>query len=391
MTDVPVPDGQTGKANTAPDSATHKHHAGGRGTLRDKFMMHEDSIAPALAGWIGVGLIALGVLAYAAAYFLNPEASLGFDAISGIVLLSVSLYGLVVLTRALGISDPTQALGLPTGSIRALLALILAIVFVAVASWTLGGMLDPKGPVVFRGDMKPEDIGKTYPPDKYIVYGSPVKANGEETVQAFVRQEPPSHDVMDIAKQLITISATVLVTIVGFYFGSKSASEAARNAGTNFASVQQALNSAGGQGGGASQPQAGGQPPPTGDSVVKDAGAIAAIASSMRAKLNALGPSPLDLVHTAADGQDDVKDELAKAVQSYTALQSACKTCEDVAQSAKAVTAQPPTGDAQALQEIDVKLQKLYDQASQANHDFASAYNDFGAAREAILKRTAKG
>ena len=33
---------------------------------------------------------------------------------------------------------------------------------------------------------------------------------------------------MDLAKQILTVSATVLVTIIGFYFGSNSAAEATR-------------------------------------------------------------------------------------------------------------------------------------------------------------------
>ena len=169
--------------------------------------------------------------------------SLGFAAVSGILVLSVSLYGLVLLTRAIGMSDPTQALALPNGSVRALLALVLAIVFVAVASWTLGGLFDAVGPAVDTESninvSKDSEITKTYPVDKYII--SKVVKGDTEDVKVYLKRDLPDKDAIDIAKQVITITATVLVTIVGFYFGSKTASDGVTTPGDTLKAVQMAL------------------------------------------------------------------------------------------------------------------------------------------------------
>jgi hypothetical protein len=104
--------------------------------------------------------------------------------LAGFVMLLVALAGLVLIFNALGLSDNTAALGLPAGSIRALLALGLVTVFVGVCSAELIG-------------------SKTWDPDT--------------------------------AKQMLAITATALTTIVGFYFGSNSANEAysAANQTTN--------------------------------------------------------------------------------------------------------------------------------------------------------------
>ena len=86
-----------------------------------------DSVKAAFAGWLGAALVVLGLVTFASTAALTSSllpTSLGFGAISGIALLSVTLIGLIVLTRAVGLSDGTQALGLPNGSVRALLALI---------------------------------------------------------------------------------------------------------------------------------------------------------------------------------------------------------------------------------------------------------------------------
>ena len=71
-----------------------------------------------------------------------------------------------------------HALGLPKGSVRALLAFALVIAFVGLAVY---------------------------------FYRNPIEANG------------------DFAKQVFTTVATILVTVIGFYFGSRGAAASSRN------------------------------------------------------------------------------------------------------------------------------------------------------------------
>jgi hypothetical protein len=88
------------------------------------------------------------------------------------VILVVALAGLVLVYNALGLSDGGSALGLPNGSVRALLALALVIVFIGACSTVL------------------------------------LSSATEE------------------AKQILGISATAVTTIIGFYFGANSANDA---------------------------------------------------------------------------------------------------------------------------------------------------------------------
>ena len=192
-----------------------------------------DSITAYNAGLLGAGLVALGLLAFVGTVAVTSSSapsSLAFAAMSGVALLSLTLVGIMVLTRAVGMTDGTQALGLPQGSVRALLAFALAIVFVAVSSWTLGGLFDPMGPEVAKDQGATADVEaflKPYENDHYIIVETQPDAK-TSAATVYLRREAPEKDVVDIAKQIVTITATVLVTIVGFYFGSKSTTDVAK-------------------------------------------------------------------------------------------------------------------------------------------------------------------
>lgn len=351
-----------------------------------------DSVKAAFAGWLGAALVVLGLVTFASTAALTSSllpTSLGFGAISGIALLSVTLIGLIVLTRAVGLSDGTQALGLPNGSVRALLALILAIVFVAVASWALGGMFQPLGPLVFQGQVTDEQlrvIHSDYPPDHYVVFESEGDAKGATKV--FLRRETPDKDVMDLAKQIVTISATVLVTIVGFYFGSKSASDATRSAGESLAKLHDTL-----KGGDADGGEAQGAPA-TPEQIQKTQSAIKGLATSTATKLTGLGEAPLDVLRMAlADrpGDASLQSALASAETSYATMTDSAKICSDSAAQAAQLAVIPDGAGPAQLQDISKHAASLASGAMQANHAFEQALTAFVAAQKTILTATAKG
>jgi hypothetical protein len=185
-----------------------------------------DSVTASYAGFLGAGLVALGLLAFVATVAVTSSSapsSLAFAAMSGVALLSLTLVAIMVLTRAVGMTDGTQALGLPQGSVRALLAFALAIVFVSVASWTLGGLFDPMGLQVAKDDGATADVDaflKRYQGDpRYIIVETPLdKVNKTSSGTVFLKREAPEKDVVDIAKQIVTISATVVGVALGLQF-----------------------------------------------------------------------------------------------------------------------------------------------------------------------------
>jgi hypothetical protein len=384
-----------------------------------------DSITASYAGWLGAGLIALGLAAFVGTVAVTSSSapsSLAFAAMSGVALLSLTLVGIMVLTRAVGMTDGTQALGLPQGSVRALLAFALAIVFVSVASWTLGGLFDPMGPQVAKDVGAPADVQtflKPYENDRYIIVETQPDAK-TTSANVYLRREAPEASVVDIAKQIVTISATVLVTIVGFYFGSKSTSDVAKSVNDNLAAARRTIVETQNTFAGATQntptgatqttpsgatqnatngaaqnvPNGGATTPPaTADDIGKAASAVGALATATATKLQALGSSPMDVLRQAVaqgDGGDAAKAALASAEANFATLSARAKTCEDAAAEAAQLAPSANGADPAALNLTNSKLQALLNSAAQANHEFEKAFAVFGADRQKILAATAK-
>jgi hypothetical protein len=382
-----------------------------------------DSITAYNAGLLGAGLVALGLLAFVGTVAVTSSSapsSLAFAAMSGVALLSLTLVGIMVLTRAVGMTDGTQALGLPQGSVRALLAFSLAIVFVSVASWTLGGLFDPMGPQVAKEQGATADVEaflKPYENDHYIIVEAQPDAK-TASASVYLRREAPEKDVVDIAKQIVTISATVLVTIVGFYFGAKSTSDVAKSVNDSLAAVRRSItdtqNTLSGAAqtaaGGAAQNAAGGPTPPssgaqngssggaqsapaTRDGIGKTASVAGALATATTAKLQSLGSAPMDVLRQAVaegKGGDAAKAALASAEKSFSTLSAQAKACEDAGSEAAQLAQSVNGADQAALNLANGKLQGLLDGATQANHEFEQAFAAFNDARQKILAATAK-
>jgi hypothetical protein len=104
-----------------------------------------------------------------------PEVQLPLLVIAGVIGLLAAINCVAIAFAAIGISDPNEALGLPKGSIRALIALSLILIF-AIMSTFLWWHLD---------------------------------STNTEKVR--------------FAQQILTTVSTLVVAIAGFYFGTRSA------------------------------------------------------------------------------------------------------------------------------------------------------------------------
>lgn len=111
-----------------------------------------------------------------------PEIVLTLIVVAGVVGLIASLAIVTVVTNFLDLSDPKEALGLPKGSVRALIALSLIVIF-SIMSFYLYGAL-----------------------------------SGEAT-----------EEQARFAQQILTTISTLVVAVAAFYFGTKSV-EAAKEA-----------------------------------------------------------------------------------------------------------------------------------------------------------------
>lgn len=338
------------------------------------------AISPGAAGWFGAGLVGLALVGFVIVNVTTPVSSLGSAALAGTAILAIGLVALIVLSRAVGIVEPTAALGLPPGSIRALLALGLAIVFVSVASWVLGGLFDPTGRAISsvqmpRGEV--EAYRKNYPERDYIVGETsvPVQSGSptEVVVKVYLKQD---QGMLDMAKQILTISATVLVTVVGFYFGSNSSSEALKSA---LAGLQ------------------GGSGPATPDAVLGIAREIAGISTDVGKKMTELGTDPMGQLATAVkgaspDAQVNLARPLVDAQQNFDNLRAAQVDLVAKADRAREVAATVKADSLSAdLMQTRDQLVALRTGVSEASRKFEQSLAAFIAARDAILQGSAKG
>ena len=151
---------------------------------------------------LGAGTLALITMVMMAAFIIViatqstvgevlslPEIFLPLLVIVGVAGLLASLTVATVIITALNLDDRKQALGLPKGSVRALIALSLIIIFAITSTFLYRNLYYRVGP-------------------------------GGSLI-------PPSDEQVRFAQQILTTVSTLVVAVAGFYFGTRSV-EAAR-------------------------------------------------------------------------------------------------------------------------------------------------------------------
>lgn len=371
-----------------------------------------EGINAAMAGWLGIALTIVAVVALVVMSGFSSKDSMDYAALVGTAILSVGLIALIVLSRAVGVTEPNAALGLPRGSIRALLALGLAIVFVSVASWTLGGLFERVGPLVTEATVANETERKAYwdryPASDYIVRetvsrkattdagaagkgGDAAKggavvaepANFPRDLKIYLIRSTIDPGLLDLAKQILTISATVLVTIVGFYFGSNTSADAARTVRAIMSGSAPGILGAGET------------VPDAPDDVSKLSVAIAAISTGCDSKLQGLGSDPIGLLRQAvseASADVDLTKKLQAAEQLYSDLKAKAAACGvDGARAKETVEGLGASATQPQIQQAGERLRLLKVEAEQVNQAFEQTLAQFVDAQKYILQKTAKG
>jgi hypothetical protein len=140
--------------------------------------------------------------------------SLPMLALLGVVTLLGALLIFTALLDVIGLSDKTQALGLPEGSVRALLALALLGLFAIVASY----ILVPKTELRTATGLSSDDVAaliRNNPDARDIVQTPEKEAKYKVTFYSPVRPD-------DFAKQMLTLVGTLMTAVIAFYFGTSS-------------------------------------------------------------------------------------------------------------------------------------------------------------------------
>src|SRR5665213_2049200 len=158
---------------------------------------------------------------------LNHTISLPLIVIVGVTLLLIVIALVAFSFSVLGLSSARDALGLPDGSVRAIIALMLLVLF-SIMSIFLYNSIASRAPqtlthVTQRGidDLRSHALLIRQEPEKNI--GAQAAAS-ETTYTATFRELNGPAD--DIAKQLIVMLGTLVTAVASFYFGSASVASA---------------------------------------------------------------------------------------------------------------------------------------------------------------------
>jgi hypothetical protein len=154
-------------------------------------------------------LFLIAILAtYILVFFSIFSSNLDMSYLLPIVLVFGVIDLVVVLTLSAGILDhfglscKEEALGLPAGSVRALIALSLIVIFAIMAVF-MGGQL--------------HSVPVTYGNGTYVT-----------DVNGTVQFSQPTQWQRDFSLQTLTTVSTLVVAVAGFYFGSKAAENAGK-------------------------------------------------------------------------------------------------------------------------------------------------------------------
>jgi hypothetical protein len=175
------------------------------------------------------GLILVALLAVAftqrtvSEFRAPPEIVLTLVLIMGVIALVAALGSLLALHRSFGLATGTEALGLPPGSIRAILALMLVLVFAIMSVFlyyqSTTGTAASRGVTQSQIDLLPQD-------QIVAVRAASPLPDGTATFDVDISGSPASQQ---LALQLVTLLGTLVTAIAAFYFGSNSVTTALKS------------------------------------------------------------------------------------------------------------------------------------------------------------------
>jgi hypothetical protein len=184
-------------------------------------------IAAVLGGAVLVGAVIYGFITL----YGKEGPSKGLEGVvllvAGFVTVALLLYLGTLILRALDMGAPGEALGMPEGSIRALIAMSLILIFAIIgiqvfAAGSAGAELVSKGLTQVQIDALRAD-GAIVVSQTLLtpVPAPPAAALYDVTTRSVMTQE--AHD---FGLQLMTTVSTLVVAVAGFYFGSRAVAQA---------------------------------------------------------------------------------------------------------------------------------------------------------------------
>jgi hypothetical protein len=191
------------------------------------------SAVQALAAAAGIAVIVLAITVGLLLWLANsegsgPESALSLVFVAAAVVLILVVCTLSIIFKRLRLDDQAEAMGLPKGSVRAVIALMLILLFFIAAIFLFSStQRNLSGPERQLVGLTPTQYAAL---DSNEIVRSSSKGSGNslsyDVMLLPALSNTPSSD--DIAKQLITTVGTLVTAVAAFYFGANSVTTARR-------------------------------------------------------------------------------------------------------------------------------------------------------------------
>ncbi len=187
-------------------------------------------------GKSGLGLLII-LLVAALAYFFHAlekiggvngeQAQLPLLAIGGVVLLILGLTIVSMVFSLLGLTNRDQAMGLPEGSIRSVIAISLIVLFAILAVFLYDGVkYGAVSTIENLSDTERLQFIKDHPAATNIQSSSHGKVTADNQPLYDVTFSTANPTSEDFAKQLLVLLGTLMTAITSFYLGAGTATSA---------------------------------------------------------------------------------------------------------------------------------------------------------------------
>jgi hypothetical protein len=192
------------------------------------------------------GLGGFYVLNNLPAYLTSSSLTIVVLLVAGFVAVTLLLYLGTIILRTAGLSTKKEALGMPEGSIRALIAMSLILMFAIIGVTVLYSGMGGE-PIQSNGISAAELERLENVQIISITVVDPAASPGSERFNVTARPEL-SQAGHDFGLQLLTTVSTLVVAVAGFYFGSRAVAQGAKSAtaAAQTAAAQSAAASAAG-------------------------------------------------------------------------------------------------------------------------------------------------
>ena len=186
-------------------------------------------IALALIMFVALAFALLGIVHYAG---VPNELSLPVLAIAGVVALLGSLALVAVSFSSVNMADKSQPLALPQGSVRAVIALSLVVLFAILTVYLFSSLNGPQqfdAVATCLNAAQSAQVVSNPPSSEPLIRRPDQSCTGFDAANPLydvVVQHPLSPAGIDFAKQLLVMIGTLVTSVASFYFGSKAVGEA---------------------------------------------------------------------------------------------------------------------------------------------------------------------